>query len=389
MAYLLHLEAAIVATGGRISDTPPSATGRWREIAVALSVLRAGLGTRGARLVKEFTDSRRQPPIQDEDLLERLAESLQIPRSERTAQLAESRRCALEYLKDGARHGLEPLTRRDAAYPALLHHIVDPPVVLWVRGALAILDRPAVAIVGSRNATPSGLTIARQLAGELARVGFVIVSGLARGVDAAAHEGTLDAGGQTVGVLGSGGDVIYPREHAALAMRIATTGVIASEFAPGTEPLKGHFPMRNRIISGMSLAVVVIEATDKSGSLITARMALEQGREVLAVPGGVLSGRSRGCHQLIRDGARLVETAADVLDQLGWARTVQPAVAGPTNSLQLNELEETMALGEPYSVEELAGQIHRPVSALLADLGALEVAGRIVRTAGGRYVRLD
>ena len=176
-----------------------------------------------------------------------------------------------------------------------------------------------MAIVGSRAATDYALQVAARLGAELAARGVVVASGLARGVDSAAHRGCLDAGGATVAVLGSGVDRIYPAEHADLAARICESGALVSELGPGAPPLPEHFPLRNRIISGISLAVVVVEAYDKSGSLITARCALEQGRDVMAVPGSVLSGRNRGSHALLKDGAKVVESADDILEELGWA----------------------------------------------------------------------
>jgi DNA processing protein len=360
----------------------------WLETAVALSLLRSGSDTRAARMLKELTEAG-QPPIPDADLPGRLAECLAIAPSERGSRLEFVRERARQILANRPKHRLNPLTSRDDGYPERLRHIPDPPIVLWTRGDTALLSRRAVAIVGSRAATPVALAIARRLGRDLAGRGLVIVSGMARGVDAAAHQGALDAGGETAAVLGSGADVIYPPEHVPLATRIAATGVLVSELAPGTPPRPKHFPLRNRIISGVSEAVVVVEASERSGSLITARAALEQGREVLAVPGNVLSGRSRGCHALIRDGARIVETAEDVLEQLRWAPRSSAPVTGGTNSLQLNGLEETMAVGEPYTVDDLATGTGRAAAALLAELGTLELSGRIVRTPGGHYVRLD
>ena len=211
-----------------------------------------------------------------------------------------------------------PVAWFDPAYPALLNCIPDPPPVLWTRGDLAVLSLPAVAIVGSRAATPYALDVAARLAGELAARGVAVVSGLARGVDSAAHRGTLEANGPTIAVLGSGLDRVYPAEHRGLADTISRSGVVMSELAPGGLPLAEHFPLRNRIISGLSLAVVVVEASEKSGSLITARCAMEQGRDVMAVPGSVLSGRNRGSHSLLKDGAKVVESADDILEELGW-----------------------------------------------------------------------
>jgi DNA processing protein len=203
-------------------------------------------------------------------------------------------------------------------YPALLARIADPPRRLWLRGDPSALAMPCVAIVGSRAASPYGLRVAEQLAADLARVGITVVSGLARGVDSAAHHGALTAG-RTVAMLGCGVDVIYPPEHEALAQRILEAhGALVSELPPGTPPRRGNFPRRNRLISGVSLAVVVVEASIRSGSLQTARFALDQGREVLAVPGPVVGERFRGSHGLLRDGAKLVESASDILEELWW-----------------------------------------------------------------------
>jgi DNA processing protein len=373
---------------GSTLDTP-STPANWREHALALSLLRGGRGTLNARLLKELLDPSHEPDIPEKDLPERLAEKLRIPTEERAARWSEAMDLARTHLAQGVRSGSNVLTCRDESYPSLLQHISDPPIVLWTRGSTAILAKPAVAIVGSRAATPMALAVARRMARDLAGLGLVIVSGMARGVDGAAHEGALEASGETVAVLGSGVDVIYPLEHTRLAARIEATGVLVSEFPPGTKVRPGHFPMRNRIISGVAQAVVVVEASERSGSLITARLAGEQGREVLAVPGNVLSGRSRGCHLLIRDGAGIVESASDVLEHLGWARPAHLNQPGITNSLHLNELEGRMKRGEPYSIEDLAGQTGQPVATLLADLGILELEGRIVRTTGGRYLRLD
>ena len=201
-------------------------------------------------------------------------------------------------------------------YPTALAAIHDPPPTIWVRGRLDAFRAPMVAIVGSRRASPYGLEVARRLGADLARRQVTVVSGMARGVDSAAHRGALEGGGVTVAVFGCGVDVIYPPEHGALAARIADRGALVSEFPPGMAPLKSNFPQRNRIISGLSLAVVVVEAAEGSGSLITAEFALEQGRAVLAVPGNVLGGRNYGAHALLRDGAKLVECADDILEEI-------------------------------------------------------------------------
>ena len=208
--------------------------------------------------------------------------------------------------------------------PASLRAIHDPPARLWVEGCTEALEEPCIAVVGSRRCSPHARNLAHTLGTDLARCGFVIVSGLAYGVDAAAHGGAIDSGGTTVAVLGSGVDVVYPARHRPLARRMtAAGGALVSEYPPGLRPRKHHFPARNRLISGISIGVVVVEASDRSGSLITARMALEQGREVMAVPGLAGHPLSAGCHRLIREGAGLVENADDVLDCLGYPREVR------------------------------------------------------------------
>src|SRR2546422_5555371 len=204
----------------------------------------------------------------------------------------------------------------DERYPELLRAIYDPPAVLYCDGSVEPGDRQAVAIVGSRQATPYGLRITETLAGELSALGFTILSGFARGIDAAAHRAALAAGGRTIAVLGCGLDVDYPPGHASLRAEIAGNGAVLTEFVPGTPPLAGHFPRRNRIISGLALGVVVVEAAEGSGSLITARLALEQGREGFAVPGHIDAPTSRGPHGLLKQGAKLVETVNDIVEEL-------------------------------------------------------------------------
>lgn len=284
--------------------------------------------------------------------------------------------------------GIRAIESRDDGYPPWLRQLPDAPILLWYRGHLDAIGVPGVAIVGSRDASPLSLMVARRLGRDLAAAGITVISGMARGVDAAAHEGALEAG-RTVGILGCGIDVDYPRGHRPLSDRIARTGLILSEFEPGRQPRASLFPMRNRIISGLSRAVVVVEASERSGSLITARMALEQGRDVLAVPGAVASGRHRGCHALIKDGARLVETVDDVLEEIGWRKEVRPTAVEDGKSFKLNEIEQVMAPGEAYTVDDLATRTGRQASDLLADLGSLELAGRVSRVAGGGFLRLD
>src|SRR5437870_8424817 len=256
----------------------------WRD---AAERLRAGESPK--IVVAELLDRRACPPAECATLDER----------------------ALAAIRRATDCGITAMPWSDASYPAALAAIADPPFVRWTSGAAAALERPAVALVGSRAASQHGLAVAERLAADLAARGIVVVSGLARGVDSAAHRGALSGGGSTIAVLGSGTDIIYPPEHTALAREIESSGLLVSELVPGTPPMPWFFPLRNRIISGLSRAVVVIEASEKSGSLITARLALDQGRDVLAVPGNVLSGRNRGAHALLRDGAKIVEDADD------------------------------------------------------------------------------
>ncbi|MBK5296080.1 MAG: DNA-protecting protein DprA [Vicinamibacteria bacterium] len=293
-------------------------------------------------------------------------------------------------------------------FPSRLRDIPDPPERLWVRGNPRTLSRTSVAIVGSRRASPGSLDIAHRMASDLARIGVTIVSGLARGCDGAAHRGALDAGGITIAVLGSGPDVIYPPEHHALAEQVALQGAILSEFAPGALPLPHHFRQRNRLISGLAHGVIVIEANDKSGSLITAGCALAQGREVMVVPGTVLAGRNRGGHQLIRDGAALVENAEDVLAVLvnavpllrastasappaaqGRAPRTSEASAPPVGVADAPDdpVLATLDPAEPQDFDQLARRTGLSGQPLLARLAELELSGQIARYPGGRFVR--
>lgn len=272
----------------------------------------------------------------------------------------------------------------DPVYPERLRAIADPPAVIWVRGDASVLRAPSVAIVGARAASTGARLLATELSADLAAAGLVVVSGMARGVDGAAHLGALSTG-RTVAVLGCGVDVAYPAEHADLAGRIAARGAVISELVPGTSPLAHHFPLRNRLISGLSLGVVVVEAREDSGSLITARCALDQGRDVMAVPGPVAGGRNRGGHALLRDGARLVEAAADVLDELGLAApgAGRAAAAAPEDAVLA-----ALAPGEPVGLDELAARTGLAPAALLSRLAAHEIGGRVTRLPGGLFVRM-
>jgi DNA processing protein len=297
---------------------------------------------------------------------------------------------AREVREQAAARGIHALAWNDARMPPLLRAIPDCPPVLWYRGSLACLDAPTVAIVGSRGASPVSLETAARLATDLAARGITVVSGLARGVDSAAHRGALKTG-RTIAVLGSGVDYIYPAEHRPLADEIAREGLVISEYPPGTEPLPFHFPMRNRLISGLSRAVVVIEASEKSGSLITAACALEQGREVMAVPGIVLGGRNTGGHALIRDGAKIVESADDIVVELGWsAAPPDPDQAGASAGDSVSSADpvlRSMSVGTPYDLDALAALSGLDAVRLLPHLAALELRGLIRRVGGGRFLR--
>jgi len=291
-------------------------------------------------------------------------------------------------------HNIRILAETDDDYPRTLREIHDPPGILFVRGQIMPQDAIAIAIVGSRHATHYGLTQAERLAGSLARAGLTIVSGLARGIDGAAHRGALAAGGRTIAVLGSGILNLYPPEHAELADEVVRQGAIVSEAPPRSPPMSGAFPQRNRIITGMSLGTVVVEASVKSGALISARHAMEQGREVYAVPGRVDNRMAHGCHRLIRDGAKLVETAEDVLEELG------PLVAPATNAagdevhhpaeLLLNELEQQVLAAidsEPTTIDAIVFQSQLPASQVLATISVLEMRHLVKRTSGTTVCR--
>lgn len=278
-------------------------------------------------------------------------------------------------------------------YPRALEEIADPPGVLFVRGTLESRDALSIALVGSRHATRYGLMMAERLAGSLARAGLTVISGLARGIDGAAHRGALQAGGRTIAVLGSGVLNIYPPEHVELAGQVMAQGAVLGEAPVRSPPLSGSFPQRNRLISGMSLGVVIIEAALQSGALITARHAMEQGREVFAVPGPVDSRMSRGCHRLIRDGAKLVETADDVLEELGplvaaAKRDDGPPVYHPAELL-LNDAEQSILAAistRPTAIDQVIADCGLPTPRVLAALSVLEMR-RLVTRISGNYVQ--
>jgi len=291
-------------------------------------------------------------------------------------------------------HAIGLLTESEEGYPPRLKEIPDPPGVLFVRGSIVPADGLAVAIVGTRHATHYGLAQAERLASGLSRAGYTIVSGLARGIDAAAHRGALKAGGRTLAVLGSGVLNVYPPEHKELAAEICLHGAVLSENPPLSPPLAGAFPQRNRIITGLSLGVIVVEAADRSGALISATHAHEQGREVFAVPGRVDSRMSRGCHKLIRDGAKLVESVDDVLEELGPLATPTKRDDGSEvrhpAELQLNEPEQAVLAAvtdEPTSIDDLVVASGLAVQNVLATVSVLEMKRLIKRVSGNRVIR--
>jgi DNA processing protein len=286
------------------------------------------------------------------------------------------------------------LTFEDPGYPRDLREIFDPPPVLYCAGRAEVLDEPAVAVVGSRRPTPYGRAIAEKLAGDLASRGCVIVSGLAVGIDACAHWGALRQG-RTIAVLGSGLDVFYPKVNRGLAEKIMERGAVLSEFPLGTKPLQKNFPVRNRIISGLSLGLVVVEAAERSGSLISAGFALDQGRQVMAVPGNVTSELSRGANGLVKAGARLVESWEDVADELPspWREKLlaqrQEKVDNSPDSLSEDEsrLMKELPTDDAVHVDDLAERTNLPVSGLLALLLGLELRGLVVQHPGKLFQR--
>ena len=291
---------------------------------------------------------------------------------------------------DAASRGIHVVGWNEPAFPSALLTLSDVPPALWYRGRLDVLNATAVAVVGSRAASLIAIETATRIASDLASRGVTVVSGLARGVDSAAHRGALQTG-RTAAVLGSGFDHMYPAEHESLAAEIAIDGIVLSEYPPDTPPLPLLFPLRNRLISGLSRAVVVIEANEKSGSLITAACALEQGREVMAVPGNVLSGRSRGAHALIRDGAKIVECADDIVEELsGLAPRGQPhetALSSTSSGVSDDPIVAGMEAGHAYDVDGLAEVSGLANVQLLSRLIDLELQGRVRRVGGGRFMR--
>jgi DNA processing protein len=302
-----------------------------------------------------------------------------VGRSSRQAQVD-------DILEWAAQPGHHVITLADEAYPQRLLHLADPPPVLFLRGNPAWLSTPSIAVVGSRNATPGGIDNAERFSAALSAKGYTIVSGLALGIDAAAHRGGLSARGSTVAVMGTGIDMIYPKRNEVIARQIEEGGALVTEFPPGTAPLPGNFPRRNRIIAGLSRGVLVVEAALASGSLITARLAAEIGRDVFAIPGSIHSTVSKGCHSLIKQGAKLVESAEDVLEETASDRTAPATIdhhlSGPEAALLQH-------MGyDPCTIEVLCGRSGLTAETVSAMLLSLEIEGRVAAVSGGLYQRL-
>ena len=305
-------------------------------------------------------------------------------------------------LRQGRALGARLLVHGEPDYPQALTDLPDAPPVLWAFGDIALLNRPAVGMVGARNASSLGVRMARRLGLGLSEAGFVVVSGLARGIDTAAHEAALEGQGRTIAVMAGGIDVIYPAENAALAAAIDAAGCRVSEHPPGLEPQARHFPLRNRIVAGLSRAVIVVEAAAKSGSLITARAALDYGRDVMAVPGHPFDARASGCNMLIRDGALLVRGPQDVLEALGAPCSVQPEpelrlapLPGPAAAqrpLKEVALLHSMILNRlgpsPLAEDQLMRDLNVSPAQLSPELLTLELEGRIARQPGGLLARV-
>ena len=330
---------------------------------------------------------------------QREAQALAHPDAAFEQQLADQWARTQAWLGAGADRAL--ISLGDAAYPSRLLDLADPPLLLFAEGDLSLLAAPSVAVVGSRHATAQGVDNARAFAQALSAAGVTVVSGLARGIDAAAHEGALDgqlllapAGrpGGTVAVVGTGLDVVYPKGHTALARRIAARGLMLSEFPFGTPPLRGNFPKRNRLVAALSRGTLVVEAAVQSGSLITARLAADLGREVLAIPGSIHAPQSRGCHALIRQGARLVETSQDVLEEIGLASpSAAPLAAGAATATPDHDEAASpllLAMGhDPVSLEALSARTGLGPADLGAQLLELELMGEVARLPGALFQR--
>lgn len=357
----LTLEPGIGATGARAL---------LAALGLPQDIYAASAATLAKHLPSELAAQLRRPPDADaQALIERTMEWLAAP-------------------------GHHLLTLADPAYPAALLDTHDPPTVLYVNGRVQLLNMPTISIVGARNATPGGRDNARAFARYLAQQGLCVASGLAHGIDTAAHEGALAAGsahaGSTVAVMGTGIDVIYPAANLKLARQIATAGALVSELPLGTPSVPHQFPRRNRIVAGLAKGVLVVEAAKQSGSLITARLAAELGREVFAIPGSIHSPLSRGCHALIRQGAKLVESGADILDELGQPAALEPAASAQPSLFERHTPEARVldALGhDPVDIDTLQTRTSMEMPELGSVLLKLELKDVLYRLEDGRYQR--
>jgi DNA processing protein len=287
---------------------------------------------------------------------------------------------------DAPRH---VLTLGDPDYPPLLIETADPPLLLYLQGDPGLLRNPSLAVVGSRNPTPQGKENARAFSSHLSQAGLTIVSGLALGIDGAAHEGALSGSGRTVAVIGTGLDSVYPRRHLELARRISSHALMISEYSLGTPPLPPNFPMRNRIIAGLTRGTLVVEAALQSGSLITARLASEAGRDVFAIPGSIHSPQSRGCHALIKQGAKLVDSAQDILEELSWSIPAAPALEQP-DPTALSDDPLLVIMGfDPVTLDALVARTGWPAPLLNTRLLELELAGDVARLPGQLFQRVS
>jgi len=355
---------------------------RERDLMIALSLLPFLSPSRTRLLVEYFDPLDRVTGASPEAIAALLRVDLAAARQVRNPLGSPAQLAAVAELRG------DVVTLRDPEYPPLLREIADPPLTLHLAGDRSLLATHSIAVVGSRRATPYALNAAQKLAQELVRAGVTVVSGLARGVDAAAHQSALEASGRTIAVIGTGIDMVYPRSHRQLSRQIQEQGLIVSEFPAGTPPLAPNFPIRNRVISGLTLGTVVVEATGRSGSLITARMAAEQGREVFAVPGSIFSTGSEGVHRLIQSGAKLVHDIDDIFEELPQLRTA-PAGKNPRTPLEpeLQRLLDLIRCDEPLHVDLAATTLGVPVNALAEPLLTLEVRGLITSLPGARYLK--
>jgi DNA processing protein len=309
------------------------------------------------------------------------ADALGRPPDALTAQLDATWR----WLDSGVDRSI--LTLGDPAYPAAWLQTADPPLLVYAIGRLALLAAPSIAVVGSRNPTPQGRENARAFAAEFSRAGLTVVSGLALGIDGAAHEGALSGSGSTIAIVGTGLDRVYPKRHLDLARRIATDGLLLSEYSLGTPPLAPNFPRRNRLIAGLCRGTLVVEAALQSGSLITARLAAEAGRDVFAIPGSIHAPQSRGCHALIKEGAKLVDAARDVLDELRFDAPGPAPLASPEASGRGDPL--LAALGhDPVTLDALSARLGEAPAVLSARLLELELQGEVARLPGQLFQRV-